>query len=225
MAFAAPGPIVDRITPQPPLLGPATTGIEHRQRRIIGEQLGRGQYRADDQLIQRRQPPAGPAHPVAQRGSVQRHPLACQHLRLAIQRKTIAELAHHHMHDQRLGRHAAIDRPLWRRRHHGNTVAAVAYVARPTRDAHPQLRRRDVELLGAQFAHHLQQCCRSMGRHDPRYRSPPHSAAGDPATHHDCDWARASLRLRCLPAAASAASWPAWFAATVCSRSSSPNCS
>jgi hypothetical protein len=36
---------------------------------------------------------------------------------------------------------------------------------------------------------------------------------------------RALLRLRCLPAATSAASWPAWFAATVCSRSSNPNCS
>src|SRR4051794_21982549 len=47
MAFAPPWPIVDRITPQSPRLGPTTTGIEHWQRRIIGEQLVRGQYGAD----------------------------------------------------------------------------------------------------------------------------------------------------------------------------------
>jgi hypothetical protein len=60
------------------------------------------------------------------------------------------------VHDQCLSCHAAIDWPLRRRHHHGNIVAAVAYVARPTRDPHPQLRRRDVELLGPQFAHYLQ---------------------------------------------------------------------
>ena len=56
------------------------------------------------------------------------------------------------MHDQRLGRHAAIDRPLRRLGHHHGILAAAAGVARPARHPHPQLRRRDVELLGAQFA-------------------------------------------------------------------------
>ncbi len=55
------------------------------------------------------------------RRAVQRDALARQHLRLPIQRQGIAELADHHMHDQRFGRHAAIDRPLrCRRRHHGS---------------------------------------------------------------------------------------------------------
>jgi hypothetical protein len=156
MAFAAPGPIVHRVAPQTPRFRPATTGIEHRQRRIVGKQLVRCQHGANDQLIQRRQPPAGSSHPITQGGSVQCHPLACQHLRLAIQREAITEFAHHHMHDQRLGRHAAINRPLGCRRHRENTVAAVAYVARATRDAHPQLCRCDVELLGAQLTHHPQ---------------------------------------------------------------------
>ena len=60
------------------------------------------------------------------------------------------------MHDQRLGRHAAIDRPLGRRRHRDDTVAATAYIARAACDTYPQLRRRDVELLGAQLTDRLQ---------------------------------------------------------------------
>ena len=40
---AAPWPVIDRVAPEPPGLGPAATGVEHRQRRVVGEQLGRGQ--------------------------------------------------------------------------------------------------------------------------------------------------------------------------------------
>jgi hypothetical protein len=53
---------------------------------------------------------------------------------------------------QRLGRHAAIDRPLRRRGHHHGALAGPAGIARAPRDAHPQLRGHDVELLGAQIA-------------------------------------------------------------------------
>ena len=66
MARPAPRPVVHRIAPQPSGLGPPTTGIEHRQGRIIGKHLGRGQHRAQQHLMQRRQPPAGSAPPCQQ---------------------------------------------------------------------------------------------------------------------------------------------------------------
>ena len=153
---AAPGPVIDRVAPKASCLGPAATGIEHRQRRVVGEQLGGRQHRADHQVVERRQPPAGPPDPVAQRRAIQRHALPRQHLRLAIQRQRVAELAHHHMRHQRFGGHAAIDRPLRRRGDHHGPLAGAAGVAGAARDAHPQLRGRDVELLGAQFVDHVQ---------------------------------------------------------------------
>ena len=108
------------------------------------------------QVIERRQPPAGAPDPVAQRRAIQRDALARQHLRLAIQRQGIAELADHHVHHQRLGGHAAIDGPLRRWGDHHGPFAAAAGIAGTTRDAHAQLRRRDVQLLGAQFADRVQ---------------------------------------------------------------------
>ncbi len=112
---AAPGPVIDRVAPQPSRLGPAAPRIEHRQGRVVGEQLVGRQHRAEHQVVQRRQPPAGPAHPIAERRAVQGHALPRQHLRLPIQRQGVAELADHHMRQQRLGGHAAIDGSLRRR--------------------------------------------------------------------------------------------------------------
>jgi hypothetical protein len=40
--LAAPGPVVDRIAPQPPGLGPPSARVEHRQGRVVGEDPGRG---------------------------------------------------------------------------------------------------------------------------------------------------------------------------------------
>jgi hypothetical protein len=37
----APRPVVNRVTPKIAGLGPAAAGIEHRQTRVIGEDLGR----------------------------------------------------------------------------------------------------------------------------------------------------------------------------------------
>src|SRR5215208_5483652 len=58
---AVPGPVVDGVAPQPPGLGPAPAGVEHRQRRVIGEDPGRGQDMLAQEAPQRLQPPAGPA--------------------------------------------------------------------------------------------------------------------------------------------------------------------
>jgi hypothetical protein len=55
------------------------------------------------------------------------------------------------MRHQRFGSHAAIDGPLRRRGNDHGALAGATGVARTARDAHPQLRRRDVQLLGAKF--------------------------------------------------------------------------
>ena len=81
---SSPRPVVDRIAPQPSRLGPPATRIEHRQGGIIGKQLRRRQCRADQQVIQRRQPPAGAAKPVAECRAVQHDALTRQHLRLTV---------------------------------------------------------------------------------------------------------------------------------------------
>ncbi len=60
------------------------------------------------------------------------------------------------MRQQRLGGHAAIDGSLRRRGDDHGTLAGAAGVAGTARDAHPQLRGRDVQLLGAKFVDGVQ---------------------------------------------------------------------
>ena len=50
VTWAAPGPVVNRVAPQPPGLRLSSARIEHRQRRIVGEHFGRGQNGAQHQL-------------------------------------------------------------------------------------------------------------------------------------------------------------------------------
>jgi hypothetical protein len=65
--MAGPGPwaVVGGITPQASGHGTPAAGVEHRQCGIVRNDLRRGQYGAQDQLMQRRQPPAGTADPTA----------------------------------------------------------------------------------------------------------------------------------------------------------------
>ena len=108
MTGSVPGPVVDRVAPEPSGLRPASAGIQHRQGGVVGEHFGRGQHRAQHQFMQRRQPPAGAADPVAQGGTIQRHALTGEDLGLAIQRQMIAIFA-----DQRHARAT----PRWPCRH------------------------------------------------------------------------------------------------------------
>ena len=156
MAGTAPRPVIDRVAPQPSGLGPAPTGVEHRQRRVVGEHLRRRQHRAEQQLVERPQPPARATYPVRQRRAVQLDPLSFQHLHLAIQRQRVRELADHHVHHQRFGRHAAVNGPVGRGSNDDGTLAAMAGVARAPGHPHSQLGGYHVELLGRQFADGVQ---------------------------------------------------------------------
>jgi hypothetical protein len=75
--------------------------------------------------MQRFQPPAGAADPVAQRGTIQRHALAGEDLRLAIQWQMVGIFADQDMRQQRLGRHAAVYRPVWCGRLHDGLLAPL----------------------------------------------------------------------------------------------------
>jgi hypothetical protein len=93
---------------------------------------------------------------VAQRGTVQGDALACQHLRLAIQRQAVTEFADQHMRHKRLGGHAAVNRPLRRWGDHDSPFTGPAGVTRTAGDTDAQLRRHDVQLLAAQFTDCMQ---------------------------------------------------------------------
>jgi hypothetical protein len=156
MSASDPRPIIDRITPQTPRLGFASARIEHRQGRLIGEQLVRRQHRAEHQLIERRQPPARASHPVAQCRTIQRDALPLKHLCLTVERKSITELANHDVRHQRFRCHATIDWPLRRRGLHHGALAASASIAWPANHLHPQLGGNQVEHLGAVIADQVQ---------------------------------------------------------------------
>ena len=95
--------------------------------------------------MQRRQPPAGPADPIAQRGTIQRHALTGEDLRLAIQREMISEFVYQHMRQQRLGGHAAIDWTFGRQRLHDRLLAGPAAIPRPADHLDPELGRNVVQ--------------------------------------------------------------------------------
>jgi hypothetical protein len=84
MSRTFPRPIINRITPKPSGLGATTAGVQHRQSGIGGEHLGRRQHGLQHQFVQRVQPPAGAAYPIAQCRAVQNHRLTGEDLRLTV---------------------------------------------------------------------------------------------------------------------------------------------
>ena len=63
---SVPASLLPRIDPQPPRLGPSPARIEHRNRRVVGEDLCRGEDVGSQPLMQGFEPPAGPADPVGE---------------------------------------------------------------------------------------------------------------------------------------------------------------
>ena len=156
MTGSRPGTVVDSIAPQPSGLGAAAAWIQHRQGRVVGNHFRRGQNRAQDQLIQRLQPPAGTSDPVAQGGTIQFDALAREDLRLAIQRKVVGIFVDQHVRQQRLGRQPAVDWPLRRGCLHDGAFAGPAAIARPADHLNAYLRGDVIKHLGAVFADRMQ---------------------------------------------------------------------
>ena len=99
---ALPGAVVPGKAPEIAGPGPALAGRQHRQARIVAEQLGRTQHAGEQQLPQRLQPPRRPAHPVRQGGAVEMDAVALQDLGLAVQRQAVVVLRHRHLGQQSL---------------------------------------------------------------------------------------------------------------------------
>ena len=99
---ALPGAVVPGEAPEIAGPGPALAGRQHRQARVVAEQLGRTQHAGEQQLPQRLQPPCRPAHPVRQGGAVEMDAVALQDLGLAVQRQAVVVLRHRHLGQQRL---------------------------------------------------------------------------------------------------------------------------
>ena len=152
----APGPVIHRVAPQPPGLGFAPAGIEHRQGGVVGEDFFLRGDMGQHPLIERPQPPAGPTHPVAEGRAIEQDTLALEDLRLAIQRQVIRELADQYVRNQGFGRHAAIDRARRGRGLDDRTRAGRTRIAPPADHLHPELRGYDVEHLARGLADLMQ---------------------------------------------------------------------
>src|SRR6516164_3058633 len=93
----APGLIVPRIGPELAGLGPPTPRIEHRRRRLVGEQLRRGLEVRQDALVDRPQMERGAPDPVGERRAVETKALALVDLRLAIERQMVSVFGDEHV--------------------------------------------------------------------------------------------------------------------------------
>ncbi len=149
---AGPGPLVARIGPQLALLDAPASGIEHRRRRLVGEQLGRLLQLLQQPRMHRLERKGGAADPIGQGGTIKRDALAGVDLCLAIERRVIGIFGDQHMRDQCLGRYAAFDQPLRRRGLHYLAGAGCAGVFGAARHDHLELRRDHVEPLRDVFA-------------------------------------------------------------------------
>ena len=114
----APRSIVPGIGKELTGLGPSAPWIEHRRRRLVGEQLGRGFQLVEQPFVHGPQQEGCAPYPVGQGRAIQGNALARIDLGLSIERKMIGELRYQHLGDGRLGRQSAFDQPGRRRRLH-----------------------------------------------------------------------------------------------------------
>src|SRR6202165_2074538 len=127
---SGPGPIVARIDPQPAGLGAAAAGIEHRDRRGVGKQLGRSKHMRCEAGLQRLQPPTSAAHPVRQGRAVDLDAMPGEDLALPVKRKVIAVFIDQDMSEKSWTGEALGDRTL-RGGRLMDSPAGPAAIARP----------------------------------------------------------------------------------------------
>ena len=152
---SAPGPVIAGVDPEPAGLGAAAAGIEHRDRRVVGEQRLRGEDVLGEPGLQRLQPPDGSADPVGERRAIQLDALPGEDLALPVERKVIAVFGDQDMGEQSRGGQALGDRTL-RGRRLMDRPAGPAAIARPADADDPQPRRHMVEHLADGLADQVQ---------------------------------------------------------------------
>ena len=129
-SVAGPRPLVARIGLELPFLDAPAPWIEHRRRRLVGEQLGRLLQLFQQPCMHRPQRESGAADPIGQGGTIERDTLARIDLRLPLERRVVGIFGDQHMRDQCLGGYAVLDQPLRRRRLHHFAGAWQPYLLR-----------------------------------------------------------------------------------------------
>jgi hypothetical protein len=147
----APGAIVAGISPELAGLGAPAPGVEHRRRRLVGEQLGGRLERDQHAIIDRSQQPGGAADPIRQGGAIEIDALAGVDLGLPVQRQMIGVFGDENLRDGRIGRQSALDQPRRCGSLHHDLFAGPAAVFGTAHDKHAQLSGDDVQ----PFAHVL----------------------------------------------------------------------
>ena len=152
---AAPWPIVAGDRPEVALLDAAAARIEHRRLRLVDRDLARGQDEFAKALIDRPEFGGRIADPERQHRALDVEALGGQHLGLPIERQMPSVFGDQHGGDHRLGRQAALDQPLGRRRLNHRLLAGAAGIFGTVRHEHPELRRDHVEPLRDVLADHM----------------------------------------------------------------------
>jgi hypothetical protein len=158
---SAPAPLLAPIDPETSGLCPPTTGIEHGHRRVVSEQMIRGEYVLAQAFVQRLEPQAGAADPSGEGRPRKIDAVAGEDLRLSIEWCVIAIFADQHLGQQRWCRQAAGDHPLWSWRLH-HCLAGPACVFGASGADYAQLRGNPVQHLAHALADDMQRAATAV---------------------------------------------------------------
>jgi len=151
---AAPRAVVTSNSPEIALLGPPTSGVEHRHDSLIGEDVRRGHHHRAQPRHHRGELGRRIPDPERQCGAIEDHALPGHHLSLPIQRLMIGKARDRHLRDECLGRQATFDQPRrCGRLHHGTGTGSTGELRSPGHD-YSVLHRDNIQPLRLVFADH-----------------------------------------------------------------------
>src|SRR6185312_2661076 len=148
-------PVVASIDPQAPGLGASAARIEHRDRRIIGEQGPGAEHVRGDPGLQGLQPPDRTTYPVRERRTIEFDAMPGKDLALSVQGQVVAILGDEDVREKPWCGQTLGDRALRSRRLVNRSARATA-VARSTDADDAQPRRDMIEHLADRLADHVQ---------------------------------------------------------------------
>ncbi len=152
---SGPWPLLADINPQAPCFGTPAARIEHRDRRVVGEQMVGGKHFAAEFFVQGSEPPARAADPTGESRPFNLDTMAGEDLRLPVQRQVVAIFGDQYLCEQRRRRQSTCDRTL-RRGCLVDRAAGTTTIFRAA-DAHDtELSRHPVEHLANTFTDGMQ---------------------------------------------------------------------
>lgn len=152
---SAPWPLFTGIDPESPRFRAPSARIEHRNRRVVGEQMVACEHGLAQPIVQRLQPPASAADPSGQRRTTEIDTVSGEDLRLSTERRVIAIFGDQHLREQPRRRQSASDRPL-RCRRLGDRAAGAAGAFRTQNALDAKLRWNPIQHLAHALADRMQ---------------------------------------------------------------------